>query len=73
MISSFNKKKLNNLIHFYLSFLLNSMKSTGRTDTMNRSAAFWGNESDLEDESDMSVPMGTGKVEEEKDDFDFYD
>eukprot|EP00057_Strongylocentrotus_purpuratus_P017213 XP_011671687.1 PREDICTED: centrosomal protein kizuna [Strongylocentrotus purpuratus] len=50
-----------------------SMKSTGRTDTMNRSAAFWGNESDLDEESDMSVPMGTGKVEEEKDDFDFYD
>lgn len=49
------------------------MKSTGRTDTMNRSAAFWGNESDLDEESDMSVPMGTGKVEEEKDDFDFYD
>ncbi|XP_071486888.1 uncharacterized protein [Diadema antillarum] len=50
-----------------------SMKSTGRTDTMNRSAAFWGNESDLDDESEMSVPMGTGVVAEDKDDFDFYD
>ncbi|XP_041469830.1 centrosomal protein kizuna-like isoform X1 [Lytechinus variegatus] len=55
------------------SAMEHSMKSTGRTDTMNRSAAFWGNESDLDDESEMSVPMGTGKVDEEKDDFDFYD
>ncbi|XP_038075188.1 mediator of RNA polymerase II transcription subunit 15-like [Patiria miniata] len=51
-----------------------SLKSTGRSDPMQRSAAFWGEESDME-ESEMSVPMGTGtlKSDDLKDDFDFYD
>ena len=51
-----------------------SLKSTGRSDPTQRSAAFWGEESDME-ESEMSVPMGTGtlKSDDLKDDFDFYD
>ncbi|XP_071796439.1 uncharacterized protein [Asterias amurensis] len=49
-----------------------SMKSTGRSDPLQRSAAFWGEESDME-ESEMSVPMGTLKSDDLKDDFDFYD
>ena len=50
------------------------MKSTARSDPMQRSAAFWGEESDM-DESEMSIPMGTGtkSAEDDKDDFDFYD
>ena len=48
------------------------MKSTGRSDPLQRSAAFWGEESDME-ESEMSVPMGTLKSDDLKDDFDFYD
>ena len=54
------------------SMLPYSMKSTGRSDPLQRSAAFWGEESDME-ESEMSVPMGTLKSDDLKDDFDFYD
>lgn len=52
-----------------------SLKSSGRkSDALQRSSAFWGEESDLDEfESEMSVPMGTGNLEDEKDDFDFYD
>ncbi|XP_033102741.1 centrosomal protein kizuna-like [Anneissia japonica] len=62
-----------------------SLKSTGKSDksVTKRSAAFWGNESDIESESEMTVPMGTGTIpmgtgtmksdEESIDDFDFYD
>ena len=60
---------------FYSLFCLTlacSLKSTGRSDPMQRSAAFWGEESDME-ESEMSVPMGTMKSDDLKDDFDFYD
>ncbi|XP_072032283.1 uncharacterized protein [Amphiura filiformis] len=59
------------------SAMEHSMKSTARSDPLQRSAAFWGAESDMDDESEMSVPMGTGtatvKSEDDKDDFDFYD
>ncbi|XP_071961981.1 uncharacterized protein [Antedon mediterranea] len=56
-----------------------SLKSTGKSDR--RSAAFWGNESDIESESEMTVPMGTGTThagtmksdEFVVDDFEFYD
>ncbi|PIK36151.1 putative centrosomal protein [Apostichopus japonicus] len=53
----------------------NSLKSSGRkSDALQRSSAFWGEDSDLDEvESEMDVPMGTGGVEDDKDDFDFYD